>query len=51
MRTPTGDFLPSVPLYIKTTDPVKESGLTASEEATLRDVASVIASVRNVEVR
>lgn len=53
MRTPTGDFLPPVPIYIKTTDSVKASGLTASEEAILRDVASVIAGAKTdrVEVR
>lgn len=53
MRTPTGDFLPSVPLYIKTTDAIKSNGLTASEVAVLRDVAAVIADAKtdHVEVR
>ena len=53
MRTPTGDFLPPVPIYIKTTDAIKINGLTASEVAVLRDVAAVIADVKtdHVEVR
>ena len=53
MRTPTGDFLPSVPIYIKTTDAIKSNGLTASEVAALRDVAAVIADAKtdHVEVR
>lgn len=53
MRTPTGDFLPSVPLYIKTSDAIKGNGLTASEVAVLRDVAAVIADAKtdHVEVR
>ncbi len=53
MRTPTGDFLPSVPIYIKTTDAIKSNGLTASEVAVLRDVAAVIADAKtdHVEVR
>ena len=53
MRTPTGAFLPSVPIYIKTSDAIKSNGLTASEVAVLRDVAAVIADAKtdHVEVR
>lgn len=43
LRTPTGEFLPPVPLYIKTTEKPTESGLTLTEEALLRDVAGVFA--------
>lgn len=43
LRAPTGEFLPAVPLYIKTTEATTKNGLTPSEEAMLRDVASVFA--------
>lgn len=53
MRTPTGEFLPPVPIYIKTTDAKQSDGLTASEVAVLRDVAAVIAGakINRMEVR
>ena len=60
LRTPTGDFLPSVPLYVKTTEAVKASGFTASEEGVIHSVAQLFAlkhiettankEVRNVKV-
>lgn len=40
LRSPTGDFLPSVPLFIKA-DKLKQSGLARSEEKLLRDVSGV----------
>ena len=43
LRTPTGDFLPSVPLYIKAAEAVGASGLTPSEERPLHDVAALFA--------
>lgn len=43
LRSPTGEFLPSVPLYIKTDEAVKASGLTSPEEDLIHDVASVFA--------
>lgn len=42
LRSPTGDFLPSVPLYIKA-DKLKQSGLTQAEENLLKDVSGVFA--------
>lgn len=42
LRSPTGDFLPSVPLYIKA-DKLKQSGLTQVEENLLRDVSGIFA--------
>lgn len=42
LRSPTGDFLPSVPLYIKA-DHLKQSGLTQAEENVLHDVSGVFA--------
>ena len=48
LRTPTGDFLPSVPLYIKATEAVGASGLTPSEERPLHDVAALFA-VKHIE--
>lgn len=42
LRSPTGDFLPSVPLYIKA-DKLKQSGLAQAEEKLLRDVSGVFA--------
>lgn len=43
LRTPTGEFLPAVPLYIKTTEPQTDNGLSMSESAVLRKVADVFA--------
>jgi len=43
LRSPTGGFLPSVPLYVKTSEAVKASGLTESEENVLHDVAALFA--------
>ena len=43
LRTPAGDFLPSVPLYIKASEAVGASGLTPSEERPLHDVAALFA--------
>ncbi len=48
LRSPQGEFLPSVPLYIKATDAVKtseSSGLSVAEEITetSRDVARLFA--------
>lgn len=43
MRDAMGNPLPAVPIYIKTTEPINESGLTASEENVLHDVAGVFA--------
>lgn len=40
LRSPTGDFLPAVPLYIKA-DKLKQSGLSQPEEKLLRDVSGV----------
>lgn len=40
LRSPMGDFLPAVPLYIKS-DQLKQSKLTQSEENLLRDVSGV----------
>lgn len=48
LRTPTGDFLPSVPLYIKSAEAVGASGLTPSEERPLHDVAALFA-VKHIE--
>lgn len=42
LRSPTGEFLPSVPLYIKA-DNLKQSGLTQAEENLLRDVSGLFA--------
>ena len=42
LRSPTGDFLPSVPLYIKA-DQLKQSGLTQAEENVLNDVSGIFA--------
>lgn len=61
LRSPMGEFLPSVPLYIKSTQPIKDSGLTQAEENILHDVAGLFAEkhdqrtsvnkeVKNVEV-
>lgn len=43
LRTPTGGFLPTVPLYIKVAEAVGASGLTPSEERPLHDVAALFA--------
>lgn len=43
LRTPTGEFLPSVPIYIKSTEAVKASGLTPSEENVIHDIAELFA--------
>ena len=43
LRTPLGDFLPSVPLYIKTTESIEKSGLVKSEEAMLHEIARLFA--------
>lgn len=43
LRTPTGGFMPSVPLYIRTDEAVKASGLTDSEENLMHDVAQQFA--------
>lgn len=40
LRSPTGDFLPSVPLFVRA-DKLKQSGLAQSEEKLLRDVSGV----------
>lgn len=40
LRSPMGDFLPAVPLYIKS-DHLKQSKLTQSEENLLREVSGV----------
>ena len=46
LRSPTGEVLPSVPLYIKA-DQLKQSGLTRAEEKLLKDVSGVFAEHRN----
>ena len=46
LRSPTGEVLPSVPLYIKA-DQLKQSGLTQAEEKLLKDVSGVFAEHRN----
>ena len=46
LRSPTGEVLPSVPLYIKA-DQLKQSGLTQTEEKLLKDVSGVFAEHRN----
>jgi hypothetical protein len=43
LRTPTGDFLPATPIYIKTSEAIKASGMTQSEENVIHDVARVFA--------
>lgn len=43
LRTPTGEFMPSVPIYIKSTEAIGACGLTPSEEAPIHDVAAVFA--------
>lgn len=40
LRSPTGDILPAVPLYIKA-DQLKQSGLTQAEENALTDVSGI----------
>lgn len=42
LRSPTGEFLPSVPLYIKA-DKLNKSGLSQAEEDVLHNVAGVFA--------
>ena len=37
-RTPTGDFLPSIPLYIEV-EHLCRSGLTPAQENAVRDIA------------
>jgi len=37
-RTVTGEFLPPVPLYIKTTAPTGKSGLNVAEEQLMHDL-------------
>lgn len=44
LRSPLGDPLPSVPLYIKA-DQLKPSGLTQAEEDAIHSVSGVIAEV------
>lgn len=46
LRSPTGEVLPSVPLYIKA-EQLKQSGLTQAEEKLLKDVSGVFAEHRN----
>lgn len=48
LRSQTGGFLPSVPLYIKTSEARKASGLTPAEESTLHDVA-IIFAIKHIE--
>jgi hypothetical protein len=43
LRSPKGDFLPSVPVYIKSAEAVKASGLTESEENALHDIGALFA--------
>ena len=40
LRSPTGEFLPAVPLYIKA-DKLKQSGLTQEEENILHDISGL----------
>lgn len=40
LRSPTGDILPAVPLYIKA-DQLKQSGLTRAEKNALTDVSGI----------
>lgn len=42
LRSPTGDFLPSVPLYVKA-DKLKQSGLAQAEENLLHDISGIFA--------
>ncbi len=42
LRSPKGDFLPSVPIYIKA-DQLKNSGLTQAEENVLHDISGFFA--------
>ncbi len=42
LRSPTGEFLPSVPLYIKA-DKLKQSGLAQVEENLLCDISGIFA--------
>lgn len=43
LRSPTGEFLPSIPLYIKTDEAIKANGLTAAEESVLHDLGALFA--------
>lgn len=42
LRSPTGDPLPAVPLYIKDTQ-LKQSGLTQAEESLMHDISGIFA--------
>ena len=46
LRSPTGEFLPAVPLYIKA-DKLKQSGLTQEEENILHDISGLFVKPKN----
>lgn len=48
LRSPTGDFLPSVPIYIKTNEAIKASGLTEGEENAVQAISELFA-IKNFE--
>lgn len=43
-RTPTGEFLPAEPIYARSDEERKKSGLFESEESVLHAIAAVFAS-------
>ena len=44
LRSPLGDFLPAVPLFIKEKE-LKQSGLSQAEEDACHSVAGVVAEI------
>lgn len=50
LRNPMGGFYPSVPIYIRTDEAVKGSGLTPSEEAPLHELSTLFA-IKHAEIQ